>query len=113
MSSHTSTGIAGPSVVICLLAEALPGDLQWQKEALLKAAQRAVVGCDERAWPAAAPAACALAVALEGKNSGTSCASVPWLHAVLMQCNACAAISMTCNLLLGFEVLINVDWSNI
>lgn len=47
-------------------AEALPGDLLWQKEALLKAARKAIIGCDERAWPAAAPAACALAVALEG-----------------------------------------------
>ena len=49
-------------------AEALPSDLRWQREALLRIARRSLVGCDEDAWLAAAPAACALAVTLEGVN---------------------------------------------
>ena len=48
------------------LAEALAADLLWQKEALLKAARKSLVSCDESVWPAAAAAACALAVTLEG-----------------------------------------------
>ncbi|BDA44453.1 Uncharacterized protein At2g39910 at C-terminar half [Coccomyxa sp. Obi] len=51
-----------------LATEALPADLLWQKEALLKAARKCLVGCDELAWPAAASAACALAVSLEGRD---------------------------------------------
>jgi hypothetical protein len=53
-------------VINLVLAEALPADLLWQKEALLKAARKSLVGCDESAWPAAAAAACALAVTLGG-----------------------------------------------
>ncbi|KAK9915551.1 hypothetical protein WJX75_000610 [Coccomyxa subellipsoidea] len=51
-----------------LAKEALPADLLWQKEALLKAARKSLVGCDESAWPAAAAAACALAVTLGGRE---------------------------------------------
>lgn len=71
--------------------EALPADLLWQKEALLKAARKCLVGCDELAWPAAASAACALAVSLEGPSHcclrldmiRSRQPSAPWLVVVL------------------------------
>jgi len=49
-----------------LAAGAAPEDLRWQRALLADAARRALAGCDAAAWPAAAPAACALAVALDG-----------------------------------------------
>ncbi|KAK9803291.1 hypothetical protein WJX72_008564 [[Myrmecia] bisecta] len=51
-----------------LATEALPSDLRWQRELLLDVAKRSISGCDERVWPAAAPTATALAIALEGKD---------------------------------------------
>jgi hypothetical protein len=40
-------------------------DLRWQSELLLGIAPKMVVGCDESAWHAAAPAAVALVLAIE------------------------------------------------
>ena len=62
--------------------EALPADLRWQREALLRVARRSLLGCDERAWPAAAPAACALAVALEGAPHILNSLSRMWSFAI-------------------------------
>lgn len=56
-------------------AEARLEDLRWQRALLADVARRALVGCDAAAWPAAAPAACALAVALDG--DGCSCGVPP------------------------------------
>ena len=58
--------VSSQDVITLVLAEALPADLLWQKEALLKAARKSLVGSEESAWPAAAAAACALAVTLGG-----------------------------------------------
>jgi hypothetical protein len=41
-------------------------DLRWQRQLLLDAAVRAVIGCEELLWPAAFPAAAQLVVSLEG-----------------------------------------------
>ena len=48
-------------------AEALPGDLRSHKGELARVTVKALVACDERAWAAAASAACGTAVALHGK----------------------------------------------
>lgn len=44
-------------------------DLHWSRELLADTAKRVVTGADERVWPAAAPAACALMIAIEGVPS--------------------------------------------
>lgn len=50
------------------LAAAAPADaLAWHRDLLADTAVRMVSTADERVWPAAAPAACRLAVAVEGK----------------------------------------------
>ncbi len=50
------------------LAAAKPADaLAWHRELLVDTAVRMVSTADERVWPAAAPAACRLVVAVEGK----------------------------------------------
>ncbi len=61
-----------PSLSGCRLhaAGAAPEDLRWQRALLADVARRALAGCDAAAWPTAAPAACALAVALDGAPQG-------------------------------------------
>ena len=49
-------------------AEALPGDLRSHKKELARVTVKALVACDERAWPAAASAATGTAVALHGET---------------------------------------------
>ena len=57
-----------------LAAVAPPAALARHRELLLDAAVRGVAAADERLWPAAAPAACALIVALEGaRPDGSAC----------------------------------------
>ncbi|KAK9834195.1 hypothetical protein WJX81_007593 [Elliptochloris bilobata] len=51
-----------------LATRAPPEELRWQRALLTDVARRALIGCDAAAWPAAAPAACALAVALDGRD---------------------------------------------
>ena len=50
-------------------AEALLGDLRVHRTELARTTVKALVACDERAWPAAASAACGIAVALHGEAS--------------------------------------------
>ena len=50
-----------------------PEELRWQRALLADVARRALVGCDAAAWRAAAPAACALAVALDGAGPLRTC----------------------------------------
>eukprot|EP00798_Chlamydomonas_sp_ICE-L_P000912 gene912-5232_t len=47
-------------------------DLRWQRDLLLDAAQRLVIGCEETLWPHAFPAAIAVVKALEGKDPRAS-----------------------------------------
>lgn len=48
-------------------------DLQWQRALLLETAKHAVGGCDERVWSAAATAAVALVLTLEGQSISDEC----------------------------------------
>ena len=47
-------------------AEASPDDLRSHRAELQKTTVKALVACDERAWPAAAAAACGTAIAIHG-----------------------------------------------
>jgi hypothetical protein len=50
-------------------AEASPDDLRRYRAELEKTNLKALVACDEHAWPAAAAAACQTAVAIHGTVS--------------------------------------------
>ncbi len=52
----------------CCGAEATPEDLRSHKKELARVTVKALVACDERAWSAAASAACGTAVALHGET---------------------------------------------
>ena len=72
----------------CCGAEALPGDLRSHKGELTRLTVRALVGCDERAWPAAVSAACGTAIALHGRagNHSSGLKAQRWdyaLHSVM------------------------------
>ena len=76
-----------PLTVSCLAAlaalqhvaeSASASDLRGSRDLLADTAKRVVTGADERVWPAAAPAACALMTAAEGVSAApvpSSCLS--------------------------------------
>ena len=66
LDSLPCVGSHPPQILLCV-TEAAPSDLRWQKPLLLDVAKSCISGCDDAAWPAAAPAATALVICLEGR----------------------------------------------
>ena len=65
-TSRVPLRLAGFWALHHIATAAPPPTLAFHRELLLDTAVRSVTGADERAWPAAAPAACALVIAVEG-----------------------------------------------